>query len=569
MAYIPTNWVDNVTMMDDDALNKIENGIVTLDTQLADMATQGINIKSFGTIGNSNYRHTDGIYYTDSSHTVLAYDDTVSITNALAYCNANNKTLYFPIGNYQDSLQRNITCSIKGENQYNTKWIYTGVSGIFITTSSYYTKNARIDDISLILGDVTKTVSALKIMYTDVNGSQWGGSIKCNNVLIYQFTDKLLHLSDTFNCDFNNVTLNALNPSKAKLLVVESVNSFANGTTFTKCCLFNAKIGVQLLGCADVKFQSCTFENLTLLLNIVKTTLQPDVTFDKCWFELISSPAILNAQIVDGTLTLVTPTTGFCSLFTIRYNSNWYTTIATPILNPVINPSYEGVVVNYTLAFGASVIVPNQTSDNLTYYVSTTGNDSNNGSTVGTAFLTIAKAISRIPQVVNHTVTINVAVGSYAEQIFLSGYTGKGNILITGGSDLATAVNYIIQSVNIENCGIKVYVAGFIATTTAKISFHSKSCINVYYRYCTSTATASNNGFQFVNALGYIINCLISNKSIALYVGSMSTIVSRDWTSGSGNGVGIHSELASTVGKTGIQPQGTTPESTASGGVIR
>ena len=40
MAYIPTNWVDNVTMMDDNALNKIENGIVTLDTQLADIDTQ-------------------------------------------------------------------------------------------------------------------------------------------------------------------------------------------------------------------------------------------------------------------------------------------------------------------------------------------------------------------------------------------------------------------------------------------------------------------------------------------------------------------------------------------------
>ena len=38
MAYIKTNWVDNVTMMDDDALNKIENGLGDLDTQLADNA---------------------------------------------------------------------------------------------------------------------------------------------------------------------------------------------------------------------------------------------------------------------------------------------------------------------------------------------------------------------------------------------------------------------------------------------------------------------------------------------------------------------------------------------------
>ena len=56
MAYIKTNWVDNVTMMDDDALNKIEDGIVTLDTQLADNVQQLATIKKQGLL-LENYSH--------------------------------------------------------------------------------------------------------------------------------------------------------------------------------------------------------------------------------------------------------------------------------------------------------------------------------------------------------------------------------------------------------------------------------------------------------------------------------------------------------------------------------
>lgn len=43
MAYIKTNWADNVTNLDDDALNKIENELGSLDTQLADISINPIN----------------------------------------------------------------------------------------------------------------------------------------------------------------------------------------------------------------------------------------------------------------------------------------------------------------------------------------------------------------------------------------------------------------------------------------------------------------------------------------------------------------------------------------------
>jgi len=88
---------------------------------------------------------------------------------------------------------------------------------------------------------------------------------------------------------------------------------------------------------------------------------------------------------------------------------------------------------------------PYKTIANLTYYVATTGNNNNDGLTVGTPFLTIAKAISMIPQIVNHAVTINVAAGTYAEDVLIAGFSGSGSITLQGGTSLATAVNFITQ----------------------------------------------------------------------------------------------------------------------------
>lgn len=81
----------------------------------------------------------------------------------------------------------------------------------------------------------------------------------------------------------------------------------------------------------------------------------------------------------------------------------------------------------------ASVIQPVLTQ-NLNLYVNgSTGNDSNNGLTTGTAFATIQKAVSKV-QSLNlngFTATINVADGSYAGPVALGTLTG-GTATIVG-----------------------------------------------------------------------------------------------------------------------------------------
>jgi hypothetical protein len=59
-----------------------------------------INVKDYGALGNANFLHTDGNYYTDSTHTVLSHDDYINIQNAISAGMTAGKSVYIPAGNY-------------------------------------------------------------------------------------------------------------------------------------------------------------------------------------------------------------------------------------------------------------------------------------------------------------------------------------------------------------------------------------------------------------------------------------------------------------------------------------
>lgn len=71
-----------------------------------------------------------------------------------------------------------------------------------------------------------------------------------------------------------------------------------------------------------------------------------------------------------------------------------------------------------------------------TYYVSTTGSDSNNGLSSGSPFLTLQKAFNTIASSLDlggQTVTISCAAGTYGAGIdFSAGWTGGGAIIVSG-----------------------------------------------------------------------------------------------------------------------------------------
>lgn len=84
-------------------------------------------------------------------------------------------------------------------------------------------------------------------------------------------------------------------------------------------------------------------------------------------------------------------------------------------------------------------------SANRTYYVATTGSDSNSGLASGSEFLTIQKAIdvTAALDLSIYNVTINVADGTYTGQIVLKSCVGAGQVYLTG--NVSTPGNVLIS----------------------------------------------------------------------------------------------------------------------------
>ncbi|MFZ5805847.1 MAG: hypothetical protein ACOY3I_01375 [Verrucomicrobiota bacterium] len=84
---------------------------------------------------------------------------------------------------------------------------------------------------------------------------------------------------------------------------------------------------------------------------------------------------------------------------------------------------------------------------NRTYYVATTGSDSNDGLSAGSPFLTIQKAVDTAADLDlgSYAVTIQLADGTYTSgSIYLKNLTGRGSVIIQGNS--TTPSNVIVTT---------------------------------------------------------------------------------------------------------------------------
>lgn len=214
---------------------------------------------------------------------------------------------------------------------------------------------------------------------------------------------------------------------------------------------------------------------------------------------------------------------------------------------------------------------PIKTTGNLIYYVNvSTGSDSNDGLTSGSAFKTIAKAISKIPQIVNHTVTINVAAGIYSEGIVLVGFMGAGMINVYGSLSnvLNDSNSYSVSNIYINGCASPISIKGFKFTATSADSTVSNSR-DVSVSYCRAVEPApSNIAVIAINASLTAAYNEFSNHSSAIFARSRAIVHSENNT-GSGNTTGLVCDSTATIGKQGTQPSGTTAEYAGISGQIR
>ncbi|WP_340004413.1 hypothetical protein MHH52_21780 [Paenibacillus sp. FSL K6-0276] len=179
---------------------------------------------------------------------------------------------------------------------------------------------------------------------------------------------------------------------------------------------------------------------------------------------------------------------------------------------------------------------PQQTTADITYYVRTDGSDSNNGlaNTAAGAFKTISKAISVIPQVVNHAININVAAGTYSDDIYLGGRSGSGEIKITGASSLVTT--HVASSISLLRCTCRITVIGFVFSKAGPNLIFSSPEVTI--SYCTISSAVNEKGFIVDSAKAYFVGCSVSNRSPAFQAHTNSEVLIQT-CSGSGNSYAV------------------------------
>lgn len=214
---------------------------------------------------------------------------------------------------------------------------------------------------------------------------------------------------------------------------------------------------------------------------------------------------------------------------------------------------------------GANTPLVSATSADITYYVRTDGNDGNTGlaNTAAGAFKTIGKAISMVPQVVNHTITVNVAVGTYAEVVKLSGFSGQGSFQISAPSGAN------VLSMEVNKNGVPITISGFTSTTTTTESFYLAYNAWVYLSGCTAISSAlSQIGAYVYGGTAVIASCIFSNKIAGIRAGSSASVYSYN-NSGTGNVIGQVAVEGATIGGNFTTTAGTSANNdTNTGGII-
>lgn len=214
--------------------------------------------------------------------------------------------------------------------------------------------------------------------------------------------------------------------------------------------------------------------------------------------------------------------------------------------------------------------IPLKTTANITYYVDTAGNDTTGDGSQAKPFKTINKALSMLPQIINHDVTINILSGTYNEPILVAGFSGKGSINVNGASNASDAVNFIVEYVTLMLNTCRVIISGFATNSPTNYSFQSYS--NSFVNFINCISNVANNSSYGLMATNGGVTCIygttLSNRAVGI-VALYGAIVISDTNNGSGNTVGLSVNYGGIISKLSSQPNGTTAETVYGGGVIR
>jgi len=192
------------------------------------------------------------------------------------------------------------------------------------------------------------------------------------------------------------------------------------------------------------------------------------------------------------------------------------------------------------------------------YYVATTGSDTTGDGSISSPYASITKALSVVPKDLGgYTVTINVADGTYNEDITISGFN-NGYLTLRRQGDLELNSLCNVNKITVNYCD-SVSVGSFNLTSENTESVYVNRCKFVLVNFCQSIASApSSPSFSFdYTPVVRITGCRSLNHSICLRAFE-SYIYSADWSSDSiGDLYGIQSGGGGKVSKGNLfQPMG-------------
>jgi hypothetical protein len=196
-----------------------------------------------------------------------------------------------------------------------------------------------------------------------------------------------------------------------------------------------------------------------------------------------------------------------------------------------------------------------KTMGNMVFYVHPDGNDNNNGlaNTAAGAFKTISKAVSMIPQIVNHAVNVYVSPETYNENVRISGFSGKGHIYLNGAEGQVDT--HLVTSISVLESTCPVNIRGFKGTITSTSPFYVRNCARVDLWYCKVDSAEENptSAFWYDGSKGSIVNCYASNRDSGVYCYNLSQVNVDNLS-----GVNLHYRYASDYASL-LTYYGTTP----------
>lgn len=154
------------------------------------------------------------------------------------------------------------------------------------------------------------------------------------------------------------------------------------------------------------------------------------------------------------------------------------------------------------------------TGGTYAFYVdAANGSDTNDGRTQAKAFATIRKAVSSIPKV-SGNVDINLAPGTYDEDVSFVNLPGGRRIRLTGGSTQAEAVNYNVRSLTIETSPIRFVITGINFTATARVAIALYYGGEIYIQQCTSAQQTNYSALSVTGGtLAHINQCSFTGRT--------------------------------------------------------